>query len=354
MKKKLFQYVLPAALVAGFLYFFFYDALHYIPNGDDDFHDEYVSKLGIIEAAKLFFSNENGRWFSHIITAIAFAVLKHNYIYYDVYVTGVMLLFVVSISVLYKNYLHTFYKVKVSALKSFWFAWVFTATLFFLLFVGRQEIWAWVSSANNHLMSVILCVFLFSLLIKESNSVLKTILMCILAAAIGGLNEVNAVCCAMATVGLFALQKFYYPQLKLNSLTIWLATFIIISSLAVNVISGGYESRMNSLPHFTLPQSIKNTVHTFALPVMQYRYIVLRLFALLTFLFFVGVDFSNLKPTKQDIIIAIGVLVIIAILFFMHCYILSDIVPTRGEAWGYTLLLFVFFSFTHKGNSGTN
>ena len=81
MKKKLFQYVLPAALVAGFLCFFFNDALHYIPNKDDDFNDEYVSKLGIIEAAKLFFSNINGRWFSHIITAIVFAFLKHNYFF---------------------------------------------------------------------------------------------------------------------------------------------------------------------------------------------------------------------------------------------------------------------------------
>ncbi len=348
MKKNLFQYVLPAALVAGFLCFFFYDALHYIPNGDDEFNDEYVSNLGIVEAAKLFFSNINGRWFSHIITAISFAVLKHNYMYYALYVTGVMLLFVVSISVLYKNYLHTFYKEKLSALKSFWFAWVFTATLFFLLFVGRQEVWAWVSSANNHLMSVILSVFLFSSLIKENNSVIKIIWVCILAAAIGGLNEVNAACCAIAAVGLFALQKFYSPQLKLNSLIIWLAVFIIISSLAVNVISGGYESRMNSLPHFTIPQSIKNTVHTFALPLMQYRYIALRLCTLLIFLFFIDINFAALKPSKQDIIIAAGLLVIIGASFFLHCYILSDIVPSRGEVWGYTLLLFMLFAFVRK------
>jgi len=348
MKKKLFQYGLPAALVAGFLCFFFYDALHYIPNKDDDFNDEYVSNLGVLEAAKMFFSNINGRWFSHIITAISFTVLKHNYIYYAVYVASVMFLFVVSISILYKNYLQTFYRENVSLLKSLWFAWVFMATLFFLLFVGRQEVWAWVSSANNHLLSVILSVFLFSALIKESNGVLKTFLVCSLAAAIGGLNEVNAACCAMAAVGLFALQKFYYPQLKLNSLTIWIAAFFIMSSLAVNIISGGYESRMNSLPHFTIPQSIKNTIHTFALPVMQYRFIVLRLFALFVFLFFVGTDFSNLKPTKQDIIIVMSILAIIAVSFFLHCYILSDIVPSRGEVWGYTLLLFMLFAFVSR------
>jgi hypothetical protein len=348
MKKKLFQYVLPAALVAGFLCFFFNDALHYIPNKDDDFNDEYVSKLGIIEAAKLFFSNINGRWFSHIITAIVFAFLKHNYFYYAVYVTGIMFLFVASISVLYKNYLRTFLQKETTLLSSLLFALVFTATLYFLLFVGRQEVWAWVSSANNHLLSVILSVFLFSLLIRENNTILKTISVCILAAAIGGLNEVNAVCCAMTAVGLFAVQRFYYHQLKLSKLTIWLAVFIIISSLAVNAISGGYESRMNSLPNFTIPQSIKNTVHTFALPIMQYRYIALRVCTLLIFLFFIDVNFTALKPNKGDIMIAAGLFVIISASFFLHCYILSDIVPSRGEVWGYTLMLFMLFAFVKK------
>ncbi len=271
--------------------------------------------------------------------------------YYVMYVTGIMLLFVVSISALYKNYQRTFYKENISVLKSFGFAWVFTAALFFLLFVGRQEAWAWVSSANNHLLSVILSVFLFSSLIKETNSILNTIWVCILAAALGGLNEVNATCCAMATVGLFALQKFYYPQLKLSKLNMSLAIIIIVISLAVNVLSGGYESRMNSLPNFTLPQSIKNTAHTFALPLMQYRFIALRLFALITFLFFIDTDFSNLKPTKQDIIVVLGVFAIITISFFLHCYILSDIVPSRGEVWGYTLLLFMLFAFVHKKKS---
>jgi len=348
MKKKLFQYVLPAALVAVFLCFFFYDALHYISNKDDDFNDEYVSTLGIVDASKLFFSNINGRWFSHVITAFAFAFLKHNYVYYAVYVTGIMFLFIASISVLYKNYLYTFLKEEVTLLKSLSFAFVFTATLYFLLFMGRQEVWAWVSSVNNHLLSVILGAFLFSLLVKENSTASSVFL---LAAAIGGLNEVNAACTALAVVCLFALQKFYHPTLKLSNPNMLLAASVIIGSLAVNVISGGYESRMNSLPGFTFPQSIKNTVHTFALPFMQYRFIMLRLFALLIFSFFVGVDFSNLKPSKQNITIAFGVLAIIAVSFFLHCYILSDIVPSRGEVWGYTLLLFVLFAFIRTKNT---
>ncbi|MEO8761633.1 MAG: hypothetical protein ABI388_09410 [Bacteroidia bacterium] len=352
MKQKLLKYILPAAMVAGFLCFFFYDAFHYLTNIDDSFNDESVSKFGVVESIKLFFSNINGRWFSHIITAIAFAFLNHNYTYYAIYVTVIMLLFVVSISTLYKTYFKTFLKEDVSIQKSIAFAFVFTATLYFLLFVGRQEIWAWVSSANNHLLSVVLCVFLFSLLLRESKSFFKTIGVLLLAAAIGGLNEVNAACCVLTIVGLFLLQKFYYAQLKINTSTMILAGVVIAASLSINTLSGGYESRMNTLQDFTLPQSIKNTVHTFALPVMQYNLIGLRLFALFTFLFYVDANFSKLKFTKKDLRIFIGVLAIITASFFLHCFILSDITPARGEVWGYTLLLFVAFCFVTNKRLG--
>jgi hypothetical protein len=354
MKQKLFKYFLPAAMVAGFLCFFFYDALHYIANLDDSFNDEYVSKMGAIDAAKLFFSNINGRWFSHIVTAIGFHFLKSNYTYYAFYVTGMMLLFVIAISVLHKIYSKTFLSEEVSFLKSILFAFVFTATLYFLLFVGRQEIWAWVSSANNHLLSVILCILLISLLLQENKSSIKTIIVFLLAAAIGGLNEVNATCCVLSVVGLYFLQRLYYSQLKLSWANMIMAAIIIMASLSVNAFSGGYESRMNSLPNFTLLQSIKNTIHTFALPAMQYKFIVLRLFALLTFLFFIDTDFSKLKLNRNDKIIAFAVLAIIAVSFFLHCYILSDIVPSRGEVWGYTLLLFVLYAFVIKKNKSAN
>lgn len=354
MKQKLFKYFLPAAMVAGFLCFFFYDALHYIANIDDSFNDEYVSKMGAVDAAKLFFSNINGRWFSHIVTAIGFHFLKSNYTYYALYVTSMMLLFVASISVLHKAYLKTFLNQEVSIMKSVLFAFVFTATIYFLLFVGRQEIWAWVSSANNHLLSVILCVLLFSLLLQENKSVFKSIIVFLLAVAIGGLNEVNATCCVLSVVGLYFLQQFYYSQLKLNKANMVMAVVIIVASLSINVFSGGYESRMNGLPNFTLPQSIKNTVHTFALPVMQYKLLVLRLFALLTFLFFVDTDFSKIKLNRNDKIIACAVLAIITVSFFLHCYILSDIVPARGEVWAYTLLLFVLYAFVTKKNKSAN
>jgi hypothetical protein len=179
------------------------------------------------------------------------------------------------------------------------------------------------------------------LFLQENKSDLKTSAVLLLAAAIGGLNEVNAICCALAVTGLFLLQNYYYPQLNLSKASMLLAVLFIILSLSFNLFSGGYESRMNGLPHFTLPQSIKNTVHTFALPLMQREFIILRLFALLCLLFFIDTDFSKLKISEKDTRVAMGLWVIIGVSFFLHCFILSDIVPARGEIWGYTLGLFV-------------
>ena len=344
MKPSIIKYILPATLVAGFLCFFFYDAFHYQNNIDDSYNDAALSRVGITGSIKLFFSEANGRWFSHIITAITFHFLKHNYVYYAGYVSCMMLLFVASIAVLYKAYFKTFLRENVPVLRSIVFGFVFTATLYFLLFAGRAEIWAWVSSANNHLLSVILCGLLFSLLLQENTAIYKTAGVVLLAAAIGGLNEVNAVCCSLTVFGLFVMRRIYYPTLNLSTGVMWLAIVIILSSLAINVLSGGYSNRMHSLPDFTLGQSLKNTLHTFALPVMQYQLIALRLVVLLTFLWFVDSDLLKLKFEGQQLMIALGVLAIIGVSFFLHCFILSDIVPARGEVWGYSLALFVLMA----------
>lgn len=344
--------LLPTILVVGFFGCFLYDAFHYIINGDDVFNDETVSTNGIVKSIAIFYEGINGRWFSHIITAVCFAYLKHNYFYYAAYVTFIMILFVMAVSMLHKNYIKTFLQKETSSQESEIFAFVFTATLYFLLIAERQEIWAWVSSVNNHLLSVVLGIMLLALLLKENAKWLTSLIVFLVSAFIGGLNEVNAVCSALTVAGFFVLHKCYFSQIKLSNKNMFLAVAVIGVSLATNVLSGGYTSRMNSLPNFMLVQSLKNTIHTFALPVMQYKLIPLRLGVVLIFLFFVNGAFYKQSISKKGIWITLGILCIVSISFFFHCYILSDIVPPRGEAWGYTLMLFMTFAFAGKKNEG--
>ncbi len=331
------KYILPAALVAGFLFYFFHDALFYRFVLDDCFFDGIVRKLGIAGSIDFCYNIANGRWFSHIVCAISFYFLQYNYTLYAVYLTVLLLLFLFGVNNLYKNYNKTFLQKEILFSKSISFSLVFTATVYFLLFEGRWEIWGWVSSANNHLLSAIICLYMFSLLIKEKRNI---VLVFLLAIFIGGLNEVNAICSIMGIMGLLLLNRFYFPQIKLSPLNLLLAAFAIGISLLVNIYSGGYRVRLDGLPDFTLIQSFKNTVHSFLIPVIHYSYLPFIIGALLILFFYLKQE--KLKAiSKKEIIIFISAFVIVIISFFLHCYSLSDIMPPRGEIWGYSLLLFL-------------
>ena len=312
---------------------------------DDCFYDGIVRKWGIGGSIDLCYKIANGRWFSHIVCAFSFYFLQHNFTLYALYLTFLMLLFILGISSLYKNYCKTFLQKQVSFSSRISFAAVFTATIYFLLFEGRWEIWSWVSSANNHLLSVITCLFLFSVLLEENGNVLLAFL---LAAFVGGLNEVNAICSVMSIIGLLLLNKFYFTTIKLRKLNLFIAIVAIASSLIVNINSGGYKIRMEGLPDFTLLQSLKNTLHSFLIPFIHYKYLPFILGALFIFYFFIRE--GKLKTIwKEEIVIFICAFFIVIVSFFIHCYSLSDIMPPRGELWGYCLLLFIVSAHFIKG-----
>ncbi|MBS1647572.1 MAG: hypothetical protein JST67_09555 [Bacteroidetes bacterium] len=342
-----------SVLICSFFIFFFYDAFHYKSNIDDTFNAHTLERLSPIPAAQLFLKEINGRWFSHFITAYTFSLLKSNYTAYALYVTFMLLLFLFSIYFLHKKYSFFYNNQAPSSLSSCGFSLMFTSTLYFLLFDGRQEIWAWVSSVNNHLLSVILGVFLISFLLSK-NSTRHTIIICVLSLALGGLNEVNAICSALLVSICFFYSK--YILLKKTSIKNIIGAFFFISlSLTINVLSGGYASRMNTLPPFALLQALKNTVHSFAFPILQYQLIPVRLVVLFLFLLFLDVRIVFTKKRNPSFLtLGAGLVFICVLSFFMHSYILSDVVPPRGEVWVYALMLFAVFAYVNHQKSTLN
>lgn len=334
------KYILPAAFVAGFLFYFFKDAFNRHFSLDDYFYEGFVRKYGVSGSIKVFYDIANGRWFSHVMCALSFHFIKQSFFAYGIYLTFLLALFVVGAGNLYKNYCATFLKRETSVLSLLTFSLVFTATLYFLLFEGRWETWGWVSSVNTHLLSVIISLFLFSFLIKEEARASSVFWVFILSAFMGGLNEVNAICTLLSVLGLFLLNKFYFPVIKFNKTNLVVSSIVIIISLLVNVYSGGYKLRMEGLPDFTLLQSLKNTLHSFLMPFFHYRYIPYFAVALLVFVLFLKEGRINI--TKKSLVIAAYAIAIVCVSFFVHCYTLSDVVPARGAIWGYCLLLFVF------------
>ena len=336
--KILTKYILPAALVAGFLFYFFSDAFNRHFSLDDCFYDGLVRKYGVWGSVDVCYKIANGRWFSHIVCAFSFYFIKQGFFLYGVYLTFLLSLFVLSVNSLYKNYCRSFLNRTVSFSSGLIFSLMFTASLYFLLFEGRWEIWGWIAAANTHLLSVTLCLFLFSLLLMQNPSPPSLIPIFILSAFIGGLNEVNAICTVLTIVGLSILNKF--SQIKLSKLNLLLAVLTIAGSLLININSGGYKLRMEGLPDFNLLQSLKNTLHTFAMPILQYKF--LPQFLVSGIVFFLYLKHRAISLTKTHFLIVSFSVIVVCISFFLHCYTLSDVVPSRGAIWVYCYLLFLF------------
>lgn len=336
--KVLSKYILPAALVAGFLFCFIQTAFfdHY-PNPDDCVYDGMVRKFGIPETIKLLFKIDTGRWLSHIIVGISFYFLGHNFFLYGIYLSAIMLVFITSVAFIYKNYSQTMLRQHVPRNKQISFSIILTATLFFSLFEGRQQSFGWVSSAINHLLSVAMCLFLFGLLLKETTKKLHLLMVIMLSAFIGGSNEVNAICTILCIAVLYFFARKSRSLFSLNRTNMILSVLFIGASLLVNVSSGGYEGRMNGLPSFTLYQSIKNTVHSFLMPLLNYLYLPFFLGAFIVFILYFKQEPHHF--TKKVILLFSLVFSVVLISFFLNCFLLSDVVPARAATWGYTVIL---------------
>lgn len=312
---------------------------------DDSFFDMVTHKYGIGGGASYCYEVLNGRWFSHLVSCFVFSSAGHHALVYSFFIFGFTLFFIFCVSFFYKNYCKTFCGREVSFFRSLGPALVATALLYFLLYPGRREVWFWLSSTANHLLSVSLCVLLIGLLIAKKNSILHLVLIFIVAACVGGLNEVNAICTALLMAGLFFFLKKVDNPVSFKKIA--LAGSAILLSLLVNFLSDGYKARMDGLPDFTFLQSFKNTLHSFLLPLLQKDVVPVMIIALLGAVFVLQRQMMKEKKSNQGAkklmvgwLVAFG---LVAFSFFLHCYTLSDIVPARGALWGYSLLLFMAF-----------
>ncbi len=344
----LLRYILPATLVAGFLCGFINEALHVRFLPDDCFFDAITHSMGLTGSIGYCYDVANGRWFSHVISGLVLFGAGHNTTVYTFYIFAFLFLSLGCVSVLLKNFYRIFARKDISWRKSFIAALIFISILYFLLYPGRREIWFWLSSASNHLLSVSLGLLLFGLLISDRGGFVKSALVFIVAACVGGLNEVNAICNLLLLIGLIFFLPTYCPQAITKRGNYLLAILGIILSLAINFMSGGYRTRMEVLPDFALMQALKNTTHSILQPILQKDMIPVMIIALMGLGYLLQRQLQKNQMTayqlKRELIVFATTMFLIGLSFFLHCYTLSDVVPARGALWGYTLFLFVIFT----------
>jgi len=309
---------------------------------DDCFFDGITHKFGVWKSFTICHTLVNGRWFGNFTACIFFYLAGHNFKIYALILTIEMLLFVLAAAFLYKNYLQTFRQQKISRFAALAYGFVFTAILYFLMYTGRREVWGWLDSATVHLQSVILCMFLFGLLIRAEQTYVTRYLVVALAFCLGGLNEMNAIC-SFLLISILLFLPGLEPY-RLNRINLVFAGIAITLSLLINYTSAGYRARMGNLPGFTLPQSLKNTLHTFLMPLLELEWVpllvtILLLGGLIAQLFVYRGRSLPWLTRKEGLALVIS-LGLICTSFFLHCYTLSDVVPARGALWGYALFLF--------------
>ncbi|MFL5751837.1 MAG: hypothetical protein ACJ76F_00400 [Bacteroidia bacterium] len=323
-------------IIVPFFWSLIRETLHYSITGDDVFFLAVVKGKGVIGAALYFYTDCNGRWFSHLFTCTVFSILGTHITYYWIYLLMMTLCFTAALAFLLRS-LSARYFHRLSFVSSAYSALIITACLYFFMYEGRFEVWQWMSSVSMHLLSLTFLCFGFAMLVKPGAGVSAWIITILCFAAAGGLNE---------TYVIIALILLFIPGSKLRGAVssternkVLLAFAVLLLSFSVNLFSSGISTRLGILPSFTLVQSLKNTVHTAVLPLLHYQLLPLKLMTLLVLILhckYVSGKINRVVPLKLET--ALFTFSLVLFLFYINCYVLSDIVPFRSQSLGYLLI----------------
>lgn len=338
------------ALVLAFIALFIHESRYYPLTPDDAFFLSIVKLKGVFKGALYFYTDCNGRWFSHLFTCTVFGMLKDQIQYYWIYLLLMILWFSCALSYLLKVLVQRYYSTALSWPFSLLTGLTVTAGLYFFMFEGRFEVWYWMSSVSMHLLSL---TFLFTgfaiVLSPRRNSAVRSVVMLFSFMAAGGLNEFYAI-----TAGLLLLLLCLFspvpgaPGRKEQLIRIAFALGVLLISFSINLFSSGIKTRLGILPSFTLGQSLRNTVHTALFPLLHYQLIPLKLLTLLVLCgacLLIGNKAGAMHIKKKGWEFYAGGAAVVSLLLFMNCYVLSDTAPFRSQSMAYLIVVLLLMDF---------
>jgi len=223
-------------------------------------------------------------------------------------------------------------------------ALLLTSCLYFFLYEGRWEVWFWVCSTGVHLISICLLFLGFATLWNRQPPRLFTyILLIVLFAAVGGLDEENAVLAGMFLIaeGLVLISR--KKQKAIGKVA--LAGTVLLISLLVNLVSSGFRERLAWEPSNNFMGAVSNTLRTAIIPIREYTLLPLKILvmvALATGLFRLSQKFpapATANFRRQFILKGVLVTGAVVFSFFIPCYTLSIIAPPRCLVLGYGMVL---------------
>jgi hypothetical protein len=336
----------PIALIFLMLGFFGFFAWHYKLIADDFNFIGAIRGRSVLSTSLFFYSNFNGRFFSHLFLCAVFRFISEKEILIFLYRFMLLALFIFSLAHFLKNYLETIRGKFISVKQAFFWSAFITAFLFFFYFTGKLELWFWISATGVYLISIILALNAFAFILNKNRTWNNTSASFLLFFLAGGFSE------SFAVMYLLIMISLEYRILRDNSFssihisTIHSGIFALMISLIINLCSGGIHNRLGNLPHFGFLYAFKNALHSMAFSVLHYRFLPFEILLLVIFILYANTQFSKINfSLKHFFLKSVPLIIFIFVSFYIPCYLLSDIVPDRAASLGY--LVFVLFLFDY-------
>jgi hypothetical protein len=328
---------------------FFSEPFTFPVNVDDCLYSALLQNHSILELMQMlggkyngaYIAHFDGRLFSNFYSLLVFSILKTHHSIYYLYDLFIFFVLISSFIFLFYSLQKNGFISQLTNIKKAFLSLFVSCVLYIFLLDGRYEVFYWVSGISNHLLSIIFFVFALGIFINKTNF-LRVIILMLLAFCFGQMNEVYAINYFIV----FLLLAIFDSQ-KRFSFTIMLLSVLI--SLYLNLSAHGTAVRFNTLysieTHFNFMEALKDSIDTFLLPITNYRYLPIKIPALI--LLFLALrdyfQFHFLLPEKKFPLINRLLLAGAVLSIFMHCYILGEMCTYRGLLFYFlTLMYFVF------------
>ncbi len=310
--------------------------------GDDYWLINNTRTYGIYQGMTNMFSTIGGRWTSYLAGGVIYKFYQLPGVLF-IYSSILFILFLSAIYFLVKIGFELFelsftpkILIQISIL---FFGFIFLIT------PAKGEVWFWIASTTVYLQSMIMFLIGLILIMQKKNTILIYVLIAFCMTYAGGASEVFAMNYILFLIGLIGYCLFFSSNTLIATLKsrglykmIFGLSFLFFSFLVL-INAEGIDHRLSWLPASSVKISIlmtfKSVIKFFLIQLLSNGYWLL-IFNII-FLYLGAYLAGNKgkehiqKYGKRFFYSFILLIIMVSILFFPTCYVLSDICPGRAE-----------------------
>ncbi|NTW34175.1 MAG: hypothetical protein HGB12_16415 [Bacteroidetes bacterium] len=307
-------------------------------------HDEHLFGIwgGMLEG----YFNWGGRWTSYLLWDVIYHYSENSFALF-LYSFSIIVLFIYSVYHLIKN---IFGFLGISFTREVLANYIFLFAAFvFLISYSKGEIWFWIQSTAMFMLSLIMFILGLSIIFNKKNNYLQYFILAICFIYAGGASETYAFFYIIFLISLlvcfftFRNNALVRKLKESSSFKIIISIIFLTVSFIISINAPGNSIRATWLPEQSLISSLFITLKSltklviFKVP-MQIPWIILFSFPFMYFGFISRsrpynnktIELFKTNYFKYFILSLIFLIILIYILLFPACYILSEIGPDRS------------------------